>query len=208
MRARPNNHPRYIIIQKMADIIMAKLLKVKVVVAGPGGVGKSCSLRTFVNGKSSEEALLTIGADCCFKTIELDGQSVRVHYWDLAGQESFGKIRKKYYGDVDGIILMIDLTRKETIELGMKYIEEEFAPCLDEREIYCLLIAANKMDLSDQIEVEDDEIEELTEFARKKIRLKNAFWLKFSSKHRESNDNLYVAHTKCMIKAMEGPDAI
>ncbi|KFO27069.1 Ras-related protein Rab-12 [Fukomys damarensis] len=54
--------------------------------------------------------------DFKIKTVELRGKKIRLQIWDTAGQERFNSITSAYYRSAKGIILVYDITKKETFD--------------------------------------------------------------------------------------------
>jgi Ras-related protein Rab-1A len=46
--------------------------------------------------------------DFRFKTLDMEGESVKIQIWDTAGQERFRTITNAYYKGADGIIMVYD----------------------------------------------------------------------------------------------------
>ncbi|KAM7316272.1 hypothetical protein ACRRTK_024952 [Alexandromys fortis] len=68
------------------------------------------------------------GVDFKIKTVELRGKKIRLQIWDTAGQERFNSITSAYYRSAKGIILVYDITKKETFDdlpKWMKMIDKE-----------------------------------------------------------------------------------
>ncbi|XP_023389946.1 ras-related protein Rab-12 isoform X2 [Pteropus vampyrus] len=59
---------------------------------------------------------LFTGVDFKIKTVELRGKKIRLQIWDTAGQERFNSITSAYYRSAKGIILVYDITKKETFD--------------------------------------------------------------------------------------------
>ncbi len=57
----------------------------KIIIAGSSGVGKSCLLLRFVDNVFSTNTISTIGVDFKFKTMEINGTTVKMQIWDTAG---------------------------------------------------------------------------------------------------------------------------
>ena len=57
----------------------------KILTIGESGVGKTCILRMFVEGKFFFFFLGTIGIDLKTKNIEVDGTSSKLKIWDTVG---------------------------------------------------------------------------------------------------------------------------
>ncbi|KAK9127557.1 hypothetical protein Syun_016354 [Stephania yunnanensis] len=85
----------------------------KVLLIGDSGVGKSSLLVSFVNA-STENLPPTIGVDFKIKLLTVDGKKVKLTIWDTAGQEKFRTLTSSYYRGAQGIILVYDVTRRET----------------------------------------------------------------------------------------------
>ncbi|XP_050153115.1 ras-related protein RABF1-like isoform X4 [Malus sylvestris] len=66
----------------------AKNLRVKLVLLGDSGVGKSCIVLRFVRGQFDPTSKVTVGASFLSQTIALqDSTTVKFEIWDTAGQE-------------------------------------------------------------------------------------------------------------------------
>ena len=50
------------------------------------------------------------------KDIEVNGSKLNLHIWDSAGQERYRSIGHNYYRGVEGIIIMYDISDKESFE--------------------------------------------------------------------------------------------
>ena len=61
--------------------------KLKLMTLGDINVGKTSIARRFVEGDFTSDYIQTIGIDFFEKTLEIDGQSVKVQIWDTAGQD-------------------------------------------------------------------------------------------------------------------------
>jgi len=56
----------------------------------------------------------TIGIDFKIKTVQIEGQRVKLQVWDTAGQERFRTITQTYYKGAMGIILAYDCTEESS----------------------------------------------------------------------------------------------
>ena len=59
----------------------------QVVLVGNAGVGKTCLVRRFTQGMFPPGQGATIGVDFMIKTVEIDGEKIKLQIWDTAGQE-------------------------------------------------------------------------------------------------------------------------
>jgi len=90
----------------------------KIIIVGDSGVGKSNFLFRFVNGRYNQIYQPTIGVDYQSKIIILpkSKHKIQIQFWDTAGQEKYRSISKIYFQRVQGIILMYDITKRESFE--------------------------------------------------------------------------------------------
>ncbi|RYR36452.1 hypothetical protein Ahy_A09g041413 [Arachis hypogaea] len=71
----------------------AKNLRVKLVLLGDSGVGKSCIVLRFVRGQFDPTSKVTVGASFLSQTIALqDSTTVKFEIWDTAGQERYAAL--------------------------------------------------------------------------------------------------------------------
>ncbi|EMP33419.1 Ras-related protein Rab-12, partial [Chelonia mydas] len=87
--------------------------------------------------------ILFIGVDFKIKTVELRGKKIRLQIWDTAGQERFNSITSAYYRSAKGIILVYDITKKETFEDLPKWMKMIDKYASEDAE---LLLVGNKLD--------------------------------------------------------------
>mmetsp|Transcript_42841 Transcript_42841/g.108162 ORF Transcript_42841/g.108162 Transcript_42841/m.108162 type:complete len:205 (+) Transcript_42841:201-815(+) len=124
-----------------------KIPVVKLLVIGDSGVGKSCLLLRFSDDTFSPSFLTTIGIDYKIKTVELNGQSVKLQIWDTAGQERFRTITTAYYRGAHGILLVYDVTDEKSfhnIRNWMRNIETHAVEQVSK------LLVGNKCDMVDK----------------------------------------------------------
>eukprot|EP00307_Rebecca_sp_RCC1486_P007668 CAMPEP_0119406454 /NCGR_PEP_ID=MMETSP1335-20130426/772_1 /TAXON_ID=259385 /ORGANISM="Chrysoculter rhomboideus, Strain RCC1486" /LENGTH=220 /DNA_ID=CAMNT_0007430533 /DNA_START=140 /DNA_END=802 /DNA_ORIENTATION=+ len=134
----------------------------KLLLVGDAATGKSSMLLRFTDDTFEEHMASTIGVDFKVKTLRIGDITVKLTIWDTAGQERFRTLTSSYYRGCQGIILVFDLTRAETltnVQTWLKEIETFTSPPLPVK-----LLVGNKADLNDQRAVKD---EEALEFARK-----------------------------------------
>lgn len=125
----------------------------KIVTIGEPAVGKTSLVRRFTTGKFSESYLKTIGADFTIKYLDYPDKRVLLQIWDIAGDTRFKWIRRDYYQEAQGAILVYDITRKQTFNELDEWLENLRNYCGD---IPCILMA-NKIDLADKREVKVEE---------------------------------------------------
>jgi Ras-related protein Rab-18 len=134
----------------------------KILLIGDAGVGKSSILLQFTDGFFNENLQSTIGVDFKIKTIETDGvdgsrKNVKVTIWDTAGQERFRTLTSSYYRGAQGIILVYDVSRKDTF-LGLEnWLKEIEQFSMGGGKDIVKLLVGNKVDLPKQVKKEEAE---------------------------------------------------
>lgn len=96
----------------------------KLLIIGDSGVGKSCILQRFAGESFSGTYITTIGVDFKIRTVELDGERVKLQIWDTAGQERFRTITSTYYRGTHGVIIVYDVTSSESFANVKRWLYE------------------------------------------------------------------------------------
>ena len=86
-------------------------VKLKIVIAGAGGVGKTTIVERFLSGQFIPTGM-TIGVSFQTHTIHLRDITVKLIIWDLGGQERFKQMSvfQSYATGAHGIMLAMDMT--------------------------------------------------------------------------------------------------
>jgi len=139
----------------MSEISQRKEIpKYKIIFLGDQGTGKSCILNRFVEDKFDDNYQATIGLDFQSKNVKIDNQDVHLLLYDTAGQEKFRSLIPMYTRDANIIILVYDITRKESFNHIPDWINGLTNVNFD-NVIFALV--GNKIDLDDKREVNKDE---------------------------------------------------
>ncbi|TNJ26928.1 Rab1a [Giardia muris] len=96
----------------------------KLLVIGDSGVGKSALLLRFCDRLFNPAYITTIGVDFKVKSVSLNEDIVKLQIWDTAGQEKFRTITSTYYRGSHGIMVVYDITSRESFENVRTWIKE------------------------------------------------------------------------------------
>ncbi|KLO11982.1 ras-domain-containing protein [Schizopora paradoxa] len=101
-------------------------INVKLLLIGNSSVGKSSLLLRFSDEQwlPEDEATATIGVDFRVHKLEVNGKKVKLSIWDTAGQERFRTITSSYYRGAQGIILVYDISNRETFDALPRWYTE------------------------------------------------------------------------------------
>ncbi|KAG8988443.1 hypothetical protein FRB94_000699 [Tulasnella sp. JGI-2019a] len=101
-------------------------LNIKLLLIGNSSVGKSSLLLRFADETflTEDESSATIGVDFRVSKMEVNGRRVKLSIWDTAGQERFRTITSSYYRGAQGIILVYDVSNRESFEALPRWLSE------------------------------------------------------------------------------------
>jgi len=118
--------------------------KLKLLVVGDPHVGKTSLLLQYVEQTFSERPIATLGVDYKSKNISHNGQDYNLQIWDTAGQERLLALTASYYSAADGILLVYDVTEKDTYDNIKQWLQEidRYAPLARK------VLVGNKIDLN------------------------------------------------------------
>ena len=110
------------------------------------GVGKSSLLLRFADNTFNGSYITTIGVDFKIRTIEVDGERVKLQIWDTAGQERFRTITSTYYRGTHGVIVVYDVTSGDSFANVKRWLHEIEHNC----DIVNRVLVGNKNDAPNQ----------------------------------------------------------
>lgn len=118
----------------------------KLLIIGDSGVGKSSLLVRFADNHFSGNYITTIGVDFKIRTIEINGERVKLQIWDTAGQERFRTITSTYYRGTHGVIVVYDVSSGESFANVKRWLHEIDANC----DVVNRILVGNKNDDPDR----------------------------------------------------------
>jgi small GTP-binding protein len=156
---------------------------------GAFSVGKTSLVKRYIQSIFSEKYQTTIGVKIDKKTVTLGGQTIDMILWDLPGEDDFQALKQSYLQGASGYLLVVDGTRKSTLDTG-HVISEKVRHLVGDIP-YILVI--NKSDL-----VQEWDIPETTE---KELAEKNIIVFKTSAKTGENVEKAFTCLAEKMISA-------
>eukprot|EP00010_Vexillifera_abyssalis_P009014 CAMPEP_0201545884 /NCGR_PEP_ID=MMETSP0173_2-20130828/2303_1 /ASSEMBLY_ACC=CAM_ASM_000268 /TAXON_ID=218659 /ORGANISM="Vexillifera sp., Strain DIVA3 564/2" /LENGTH=215 /DNA_ID=CAMNT_0047954417 /DNA_START=9 /DNA_END=656 /DNA_ORIENTATION=+ len=167
--------------------------RIKLVVVGPSAVGKSSLQLQFTDEKFYPEVELTVGVEFGVKILTLSGKRVKVQIWDTAGQESFRSLTNSYYRGSQGVLLVYDVTNRESFTAMSSWMQEIRAQA-DSNVV--VLLVGNKSDQEENRQVPQ---EEAANFA-----LHNGIgFVEVSAKTGQSVNEAFIEVCECVLSSWE-----
>ena len=142
-------------------------IKYKITLLGDSTVGKTSIFRKLFTSKFREGTLSTVGVEV--KTIKFEDVEVNTNgnnekkcfeiaIYDTSGQERFRSIPRNYIRGSDAIILIYDITNKQSfehIEIWLKNISDISSN--NNSDSLLVMLLGNKLDLANEKENNNDE---------------------------------------------------
>ena len=103
----------------------------RIVTIGNSNVGKSCAIQKYVNNSyNCDNHLSTVGVDFVTKNVKINDKSminrnINLQIWDTCGQERFLSLTSAYFRNCDGIIIMYDISNRESFNKINYWLKEK-----------------------------------------------------------------------------------
>ena len=144
--------------KSMVDLKI-KTIILKVVLIGETAVGKSSIINRFIKNQFYNNFTPTMSGTCVTKEIfyEQYNKILKYEIWDTAGQEKYRSLTKLFYKDASIVILVFDITRKDTFEeirdFWLKQVKE------NSNEDIVISLVGNKEDNYEYEDIDNNNIE-------------------------------------------------
>ena len=161
---------------------------------GDVAVGKTSILTRYVDNEFKSVYNCTIGVEYKIKKIKIDKiTEAELKIWDTCGSEKYRTITRQYYLDTQGVVLVFDLTNRETFEKVNVWLNDlkENVPT-----DYCVILVGNKSDIKERDILLSDEARKFA------IRNKMAY-IEVSAKQGTNVVSMFENITKKMINKWE-----
>jgi small GTP-binding protein len=131
----------------------------KITVIGDGAVGKTSLIKKYTQGSFQKDYIKTLGAQFSKYDEEIDGNNVKLFFWDIAGQAEFMFMRPTFYKGSKAAIIVFSHAPEE---------EESFEHIInwhDDIKKFCgdlpIVLFGNKIDLINEDELDDKKVKDL-----------------------------------------------
>ena len=132
------------------------MIKKKICVLGAFAVGKTSLINRYVKSIFSEKYHTTIGVKTDQKDVVINGQEVRLILWDINGEDDYQHIRPSYLTGSSGFLVIIDGTRRNTIETA----ESIYKLAVNVLGDIPFSVLINKKDLAFEWEITEQDMED------------------------------------------------
>lgn len=134
------------------------MIQKKVCMVGAFATGKTSLIARFIKSIYSEIYQTTVGVKIDKKSVNIRAQEVNLMLWDIYGEDDFQKLRLSYLRGSSGYLLVVDGTRRITLDKALnmqKKVEETIGSVP-------FILILNKFDLVDEWEIDDTVMSELS----------------------------------------------
>ena len=134
----------------------------KVVLLGEAGVGKTSIISRYIKQKFDPEYITSLTSQFLRKIVEFpDNKKITLDVFDTSGQEKYRSVAKFYYRNSRAVILVYDITSTKSFKEMKEYWYEQIKEV--DIENFIIAIVANKNDLYEEREVQDEEGEKFAQ---------------------------------------------
>ena len=160
------------------------LNSIKITLIGDSGVGKTCIIGRFTSDQFDENSLSTEGVSYSKIEYYYENKILNLDLWDTAGQEKYRSLGKHFYKDSFIVLLVYDVTLRQSFENLKKIWLEDITNFGEEYKV--LAIVGNKCDLYEKEVVSEEE-------ARQFAKENDAIYMNVSAKKGTNIKELFNA---------------
>lgn len=152
----------------------------KIVLIGDSFVGKTSLINSLIKG-NIEETKPTIGSQHHkYIFTNSNKREINMDIWDTAGQERFRSVIPMYYKGAKAILVVFDITNKESFEGAKKWIHE-----IEQTNKTCsIVLIGNKIDIISNRQVDESAVSDYK-------NAKNIEYFECSAKENLNVENIF-----------------
>jgi small GTP-binding protein len=154
----------------------------KLLTIGDQFVGKSSIINRYIDDKFNENIKPTLAIDYKTKMIQKGENLIKISIYDTAGEEKYRHLIKNYYNGSNGILLVFDITDKNSFD-NLNFWLDELEKNCNLNNLYIFLVG-NKTDLKKERKVSYDEAKNFAD-------MKKIPYIEISAKTGDNIDKLF-----------------
>lgn len=133
--------------------------KKKICLVGALATGKTSLVARFVTSIYSDIYHTTVSVKIDEKAVKLKDRELTLILWDIHGEDEFQKVRMSYLRGASGYFLVVDGTRRYTLDQAF-LLQQRIEDTVGSLPFILIL---NKSDLIEEWEIDDAAMEELSQ---------------------------------------------
>ena len=134
--------------------------KFKIIVVGDTKVGKTSLIKQYTVGSFNKDYVKTIGAQFSLYDKEVEGDRVRISFWDISGGKEFHFLRESFFKESRAAIIVYSLGEDDQDRDSFNQISDWY----ERIKKFCgdipIVILGNKADLVDKSKFDSSKIQE------------------------------------------------
>ena len=134
------------------------MIQKKICMVGAFATGKTSLVARFVKSIFSDIYQTTVGVKIDKKLIKFKDHELNLILWDIHGEDEFQKVRMSYMRGASGYFLVVDGTRRYTLEQAF-FLQQRVEDNIGKVPFILIL---NKADLTNEWEIDGAAMEELS----------------------------------------------
>ncbi|MBY8985141.1 MAG: GTP-binding protein [Candidatus Lokiarchaeota archaeon] len=127
------------------------------IVIGDGAVGKTSLIKKYTKGSFAKDYIKTIGAQFSKYDEDIEGNNIKLFFWDIAGQREFDFMRPTFYKGSKAAIIVFSHTDEESFNKIPEWHEDIKSHVGD----LPIVLFGNKIDLVEDGNAEDAKIQKI-----------------------------------------------
>lgn len=128
---------------------------IKYIIIGDTGVGKTNIIYRFKTGEFGDKLEATIGTEHTIKYYKINNINFKLEIWDTTGMTDFESIRAGYYKNAACVIIVYDISQKESLDSVDSWIEECKKYCSNNN--FITILVGNKCDKKEERQITEEE---------------------------------------------------
>ena len=128
-----------------------------IIVIGDGAVGKTSLIKKYTKGSFAKDYIKTIGAQFSKYDEDIEGNNIKLFFWDIAGQREFDFMRPTFYKGSKAAIIVFSHTDEESFNKIPEWHDDIKSHVGD----LPIVLFGNKIDLVEDGNAEDAKIQKI-----------------------------------------------